>query len=86
MDADEDDSRSFTTQPNGLGSTDKLLTQESGKIVFLVSLLDNFKAEGHRCLVFSQSRKMQNIIQRFITHKVGRKIAVHVLVSSVFLN
>ena len=72
MDADEDDSRSFATQPKGLGPSDKVLTQESGKMVFLVSLLDNLKAEGHRCLVFSQSRKMLDIIQRVITHRVGR--------------
>ena len=73
MDADEDDSRSFATQPKGLGPSDKVLTQESGKMVFLVSLLDNLKAEGHRCLVFSQSRKMLDIVQRVITHRVGRK-------------
>ena len=73
MDADEDDSRSFATQPKGLGPSDKVLTQESGKMVFLVSLLDNLKAEGHRCLVFSQSRKMLDIVQRVITHRVGRE-------------
>lgn len=76
MDAVEDDSRSFATQPKGLGPSDKVLTQESGKMVFLVSLLDNLKAEGHRCLVFSQSRKMLDIIQRVITHKVRRGIAL----------
>ena len=73
MDADEDDSRSFATQPKGLGPSDKVLTQESGKMVFLVSLLDNLKAEGHRCLVFSQSRKMLDIVQRVITRRVGRE-------------
>ncbi|XP_027044335.1 DNA excision repair protein ERCC-6-like, partial [Pocillopora damicornis] len=73
MDADEDDSRSFATQPKGLGPSDKVLTQESGKMVFLVSLLDNLKAEGHRCLVFSQSRKMLDIVQRVITHR-GHKV------------
>lgn len=71
MDADEDDARSFATEPKGAGPSDKVLTQESGKMVFLVSLLENLKSDGHRCLVFSQSRKMLDIIQRVITHVVG---------------
>ena len=73
MDADKDDSRSFATQPKGLGPPDKVLTQESGKMVFLVCLLDNHKAQGHRCLVLHQSRNMLNVIQRVITHRVGRE-------------
>jgi len=73
MDTEEDSARSFATQPKGMGPSDKVLTQESGKMVFLVSLLENLKSEGHRCLVFSQSRKMLDIIQRVITH-VGHKI------------
>ena len=68
---DEDDARSFATEPKGEGPSDKVLTQESGKMVFLVALLENLKSEGHRCLVFSQSRKMLDIIQRVITHVVG---------------
>ena len=64
------DGPSFATQPKGLGPSDRVLTQESGKMVFLVSLLNNLKSEGHRCLVFSQSRKMLDIIQRVITHGV----------------
>ena len=86
MDAAKDDSRSFATQPKGLGPSDEVLTQESGKMMFLVSLLDNLKVEGHRSLVFSQSRKMLDIIQQVITNKVGRGIAVHVSVSFVFFN
>ena len=62
--------KSFATQPKGTGPSDKVLTQESGKMIFLVALLDRLKAEGHRCLVFSQSRKMLDIIQRVITHMV----------------
>ena len=71
MDSEEDSARSFATQPKGLGPSDKVLTQESGKMAFLVLLLENLKSEGHRCLVFSQSRKMLDIIQRVITHMVG---------------
>lgn len=68
--AADQDGPSFATQPKGLGPSDRVLTQESGKMVFLVSLLNNLKSEGHRCLVFSQSRKMLDIIQRVITHGV----------------
>jgi len=50
---------------------DELLVQESGKMVFLVALLDNLKAEGHRCLVFSQSRKVLNIIQKVVQNRVS---------------
>ncbi|CAH3197195.1 unnamed protein product, partial [Porites evermanni] len=71
--AADQDGPSFATQPKGLGPSDRVLTQESGKMVFLVSLLNNLKSEGHRCLVFSQSRKMLDIIQRVITHG-GHKV------------
>lgn len=67
---DDQEGSSFTMQPKGKGVSETVLTQESCKVVFLVSLLDNLKSEGHRCLVFSQSRKMLDIIQRVITHKV----------------
>ena len=74
---EEDDARSFATQTRGEGPSDKMLTQESGKMVFLVSLLENLKSEGHRCLVFSQSRKMLDIIQRVITHVVGKLLFIN---------
>lgn len=73
LDTEEQSATSFATQPKGLGPSDKVLTQESGKMAFLVSLLENLKSEGHRCLVFSQSRKMLDIIQRVMRH-VGHKI------------
>ncbi|ELU16421.1 hypothetical protein CAPTEDRAFT_138667 [Capitella teleta] len=53
----------------------ELLVRESGKMVFLIELLDNLKAEGHRALVFSQSRKVLDIIQKVMTdrgHRVAR--------------
>ncbi|ESO97957.1 hypothetical protein LOTGIDRAFT_104127, partial [Lottia gigantea] len=52
---------------------DHILIQESGKLIVLVELLDNLKSEGHRCLVFSQSRKMLDIIQKLVTNR-GHKI------------
>lgn len=50
---------------------DQTLIEESGKMVFLTELLANLKAEGHRCLVFSHSRKMLDIIQKVIVAKVS---------------
>lgn len=50
---------------------DNILINESGKLRFLVELLDRLKKEGHRCLVFSQSRKMLDIMQKVITNRVG---------------
>ena len=51
---------------------EEILISESGKMIFLVELLDNIRAEGHRALVFSQSRKMLDIIQKVITARVCR--------------
>ncbi|XP_067685649.1 DNA excision repair protein ERCC-6-like isoform X2 [Haliotis asinina] len=51
---------------------DEVLIGESGKLLVLVDLLDNLKSEGHRCLVFSQSRKMLDIIQKVVTNRGHR--------------
>ena len=51
---------------------DEVLVSESGKMVFLVQLLDNLHSEGHRALVFSQSRRMLDIIQKVMTARVRR--------------
>ena len=50
-------------------STEQLI-DESGKLVFAVKLLDNLKAEGHRCLVFSARRRMLDILQRILNSRV----------------
>ncbi|XP_070573019.1 DNA excision repair protein ERCC-6-like [Ptychodera flava] len=42
------------------------LTEESGKMVVLVKLLGNLRSEGHRTLVFSQSKKMLDIVQKVL--------------------
>ncbi|XP_072132558.1 DNA excision repair protein ERCC-6-like [Mobula birostris] len=47
--------------------SNELLVQESGKLVFLLGLLERLREEGHRTLVFSQSRKMLDIVQRVLT-------------------
>jgi len=49
---------------------DEVLVSESGKMVFLVQLLDNLRSEGHRALIFSQSRRMLDIIQKVMTARV----------------
>lgn len=50
--------------------SDDLLIEESGKVDFLIGLLDNLRAEKHRCLVFSSSRRMLDIIQKVMGNKV----------------
>ncbi|XP_037264458.1 DNA excision repair protein ERCC-6-like [Falco rusticolus] len=47
--------------------SDETLIQESGKMLFLVGLLERLREEGHRTLVFSQSRKMLDIIERVLS-------------------
>ncbi|KAM6427159.1 uncharacterized protein PHA67_003801 isoform 2-T4 [Liasis olivaceus] len=49
--------------------SDEMLLQESGKLGFLVALLERLRDEGHRTLVFSQSRKMLDIIERILIHR-----------------
>lgn len=49
---------------------DNILVEESGKLVFLVELLDNLKQEGHRCLVFSHYRKILDIIEKVMRGRV----------------
>ncbi|XP_014678713.1 PREDICTED: DNA excision repair protein ERCC-6-like [Priapulus caudatus] len=48
---------------------DAVLIAESGKMAVLVKLLDNLKQQNHRCLVFSQSRKVLDIIERVLKNK-----------------
>lgn len=48
-----------------------ILTKEAGKMSFLFGLLDRLRAEKHKCLVFSQSRRILDIIEKVISEKVG---------------
>nr|XP_003229740.2 PREDICTED: DNA excision repair protein ERCC-6-like [Anolis carolinensis] len=56
--------------------SDKLLIEESGKLVFLVALLEKLQEEGHQTLVFSQSRKMLDIIEHILTKRSFRLMRV----------
>ncbi|KAM6323048.1 DNA excision repair protein ERCC-6-like [Podargus strigoides] len=52
--------------------SDETLIQESGKMLFLVGLLERLRAEGHRTLVFSQSRKMLDILEHVLSRRQFR--------------
>ncbi|EDL95870.1 similar to SNF2/RAD54 family protein (predicted) [Rattus norvegicus] len=58
---------------SNMGSIDHLsdnaLMQESGKMIFLMALLERLQDEGHQTLVFSQSRQILNIIERLLKNK-----------------
>lgn len=41
----------------------------SGKMIFLFNVLQNLKQEGHRVLIFSQSTKMLDIIQKVLSSR-----------------
>ncbi|KAM9274016.1 DNA excision repair protein ERCC-6-like [Morus bassanus] len=49
--------------------SDETVIQESGKMLFLVGLLERLREEGHRTLVFSQSRKMLDIIEHVLSRR-----------------
>ncbi|XP_005527542.1 PREDICTED: DNA excision repair protein ERCC-6-like [Pseudopodoces humilis] len=49
--------------------SDETVIQESGKMQFLVGLLERLREEGHRTLVFSQSRKMLDIIELVLSRR-----------------
>ncbi|KFQ39294.1 DNA excision repair protein ERCC-6-like, partial [Mesitornis unicolor] len=52
---------------------EETVIQESGKMLFLVGLLERLREEGHRTLVFSQSRKMLDIIEHVLA---GRRFKI----------
>ncbi|KAA0716923.1 DNA excision repair protein ERCC-6-like [Triplophysa tibetana] len=49
--------------------SDDTLIGESGKLQFLVSLMECLREEGHRTLIFSQSRKMLDIMERVLRNR-----------------
>ncbi|KFZ47518.1 DNA excision repair protein ERCC-6-like, partial [Antrostomus carolinensis] len=49
--------------------SEETVIQESGKMLFLVGLLERLREEGHRTLVFSQSRKMLDIIEHVLSRR-----------------
>ncbi|XP_055455470.1 DNA excision repair protein ERCC-6-like [Psammomys obesus] len=56
--------------------TDNTLMQESGKMIFLMSLLERLQDEGHQTLVFSQSRQILNIIERLLKNKCFKTLRI----------
>ncbi|NWQ71057.1 ERC6L protein, partial [Neopipo cinnamomea] len=56
--------------------SDETMLQESGKMQFLVGLLERLREEGHRTLVFSQSRKMLDIIELVLSRRQFRILRI----------
>ncbi|XP_070808224.1 DNA excision repair protein ERCC-6-like [Pituophis catenifer annectens] len=70
QDVGENDLSELPDMKRSIGHvSDEMLIQESGKLSFLVALLERLQDEGHRTLVFSLSRKMLDIIERVLTHR-----------------
>ncbi|NXU32254.1 ERC6L protein, partial [Thalassarche chlororhynchos] len=69
----EQDHRSEAGMLSGANKIDHLsdetVIKESGKMLFLVGLLERLREEGHRTLVFSQSRKMLDIIEHVLSRR-----------------
>lgn len=68
------DTESTIEEPAHAPPVEKLIG-DSGKMVFLVYLMKNLKDENHRTVIFSQSRKMLDIIQKVLLsfdHKILR--------------
>ncbi|XP_064642287.1 DNA excision repair protein ERCC-6-like [Lineus longissimus] len=71
---DSDDERSRECAANQVKAIPvSVLLEECGKLGFIVKLLRQLRMEGHRCLIFSQSLKMLDIIQRVLQEE-GHKI------------
>jgi len=49
--------------------TDESIVHTSGKMIILDKLLENLRANGHRCLLFSQFTTMLNIIEDYLIWK-----------------
>ncbi|XP_027590106.1 DNA excision repair protein ERCC-6-like [Pipra filicauda] len=76
----EQDHRSEADMLSGANKIDHLsdetMIQESGKMQFLVGLLERLREEGHRTLVFSQSRKMLDIIELVLSRRQFRILRI----------
>ena len=51
-------------------ASEDILNEESSKMQFLKSLVRNLKDEHHRVLIFSQSRKMLDIVEKVLAKEV----------------
>uniref|UniRef100_A0AAY4AI84 DNA excision repair protein ERCC-6-like n=1 Tax=Denticeps clupeoides TaxID=299321 RepID=A0AAY4AI84_9TELE len=63
----EDENESAASRIENIA--DETLISESGKLMFLMELLQRLREEGRRTLVFSRSRKMLDIIERLLLNK-----------------
>ncbi|KAM3867602.1 DNA excision repair protein ERCC-6-like [Diretmus argenteus] len=55
---------------------DETLISESGKLVFLITLLERLRQEGHRTLVFAHFRKVLDILERILGNRGFKVIRV----------
>lgn len=68
----EDGSQSEATEndSNSIANvSDETLISESGKLVFLLSLLERLREEGHRTLIFAHYRKVLDILERILGNR-----------------
>lgn len=66
----EDDINDETSNASSIENvTDDTLIAESGKMKFLIKLLENLKGSGHRTLVFSLSRKILDMVHRILINR-----------------
>ncbi|GFY70093.1 DNA excision repair protein ERCC-6-like [Trichonephila inaurata madagascariensis] len=63
--------------------TDETLIAESGKMKFLIKLLENLKNEGHRTLVFSLSRKILDMVHRILTNRKWKVMRIDGSISKI---
>jgi len=70
IEVDDSGSQEQAEEPAHAPPVEKLV-QDSGKMVFLVNLMENLRKEKHRTIIFSQSRKMLDIIQKTLLSTVS---------------
>ncbi|XP_029985665.1 DNA excision repair protein ERCC-6-like [Sphaeramia orbicularis] len=70
-----DQSQGHEADVHGIDNVpDQTLISESGKLVFLVELLERLREEGHRTLVFAHYRKILDMIERILKNRGFRVV------------
>ncbi|XP_054724958.1 DNA excision repair protein ERCC-6-like [Uloborus diversus] len=77
---DDDESASCSSIEN---VSDETLMLESGKLKFLINLLQNLRENGHRMLVFSLSRKILDMIHRILTNRKWKVMRIDGTISKM---
>ncbi|XP_053181371.1 DNA excision repair protein ERCC-6-like [Scomber japonicus] len=68
--ADSQDNDDMPTDTNSIANLpDDTLISESGKLVFLMALLEQLRQEGHRTLIFAHYRKVLDILERILGNR-----------------